>query len=529
MKRTPLLASIALATGSSLAGLTLVAAPVAAQTPPIPIDPTAALEVFGIDLTGFQLVKLDTASLSTPSTPRSITGLQSGETIKGIDVRPTTGQLFALGSTSRLYTLNPATAAATAVGGPFTPQLVGSDFGFDFNPVVDRIRVVSNTGQNLRLNPVTGAATNDAPINGAAAVVIGSAYTNSAGTAASTALYDVSTNGSLYLQDPPNAGTTTLVGPTGLGAIGAGVGFDILKSGASNTGLISALPSPGAAGLFRVNLATGAATRIGDAPALSSLAIAGPSGYCGADFDAEVRCVGGAGGAREAVGGLVESIVDAVQTPSGQGVTQVAFDGGIITSGDAGFFGSAGGLPLAEEVVGLTATPTGLGYWLVGADGGVFSYGDATFFGSVPGVLAPGQELALPVVGIASTATGKGYWMIAEDGGVFAFGDATFFGSVPGVLAPGQQLEEAVIGLARSETGPGYYMVAFDGGVFNFGAPFLGSAGGADLVAPVTDIAAAGPTGGYRLLAADGGIFNYGGASFRGPIPDMDFAVGLAG
>jgi hypothetical protein len=40
-------------------------------------------------------------------------------------------------------------------------------FGFDFNPAADRIRVVSNTGQNLRLHPDTGAVVDgDAAVDG---------------------------------------------------------------------------------------------------------------------------------------------------------------------------------------------------------------------------------------------------------------------------------------------------------------------------------------------------------------------------
>ena len=35
-------------------------------------------------------------------------------------------------------------------------MLAGSDFGFDFNPTVDRIRLISDADQNLRLNPMTG-------------------------------------------------------------------------------------------------------------------------------------------------------------------------------------------------------------------------------------------------------------------------------------------------------------------------------------------------------------------------------------
>src|SRR3954466_14115722 len=51
-----------------------------------------------------------------------ITGLQAGDSIVGIDVRPATQGLYGVGSSSRLYTLNPLTGAATQVGaaGAFT-------------------------------------------------------------------------------------------------------------------------------------------------------------------------------------------------------------------------------------------------------------------------------------------------------------------------------------------------------------------------------------------------------------------------
>ena len=87
----------------------------------------------------------------------NITGLQPGETLLGIDYRVAKDQLYALGSSGRLYIVNEDTAAATVVGMPFAVKLEGTQFGFDFNPTVDRIRVVSNTGQNLRLHPDTGA------------------------------------------------------------------------------------------------------------------------------------------------------------------------------------------------------------------------------------------------------------------------------------------------------------------------------------------------------------------------------------
>ena len=93
----------------------------------------------------------------------NITGLQAGESLLGIDYRVAKDQLYGLGSSGRLYIINEDTAAATAVGVPFAVKLDGTQFGFDFNPTVDRIRVVSNTGQNLRLHPDTGAVVDSNP------------------------------------------------------------------------------------------------------------------------------------------------------------------------------------------------------------------------------------------------------------------------------------------------------------------------------------------------------------------------------
>src|SRR5262245_46980167 len=101
-----------------------------------------------------------------------ITNLAPAEVIVGIDVRPANNQLYALGSTSQLYIINYFNGVATRVGAPFTPALAGTDFGFDFNPTVDRIRVVSNSGQNLRLHPDTGGV---AAIDGALAFAPGDA------------------------------------------------------------------------------------------------------------------------------------------------------------------------------------------------------------------------------------------------------------------------------------------------------------------------------------------------------------------
>ncbi|HUC04342.1 MAG TPA: hypothetical protein VL961_03025, partial [Acidimicrobiales bacterium] len=69
-------------------------------------------------------------------------------------------------------------------------------------------------------------------------------------------------------------------------------------------------------------------------------------------------------------------------------------------------------------------TPDGGGYWLVASDGGIFTFGDAGYYGSTGGI-----TLNKPIVGMASTPDGGGYWLVASDGGIFTFGDAQFAGS----------------------------------------------------------------------------------------------------
>lgn len=85
------------------------------------------------------------------------------------------------------------------------------------------------------------------------------------------------------------------------------------------------------------------------------------------------------------------------------------------------------GIPtIAATITSVAPTPDGRGIWEVGADGGVITVGDAGFYGSVPGEhISP----VAPPDGIASTPDGGGYWLVARDGGVFSFGDAGFYGS----------------------------------------------------------------------------------------------------
>ncbi|QDK82747.1 DUF4394 domain-containing protein [Spirosoma sp. KCTC 42546] len=224
----------------------------------IPTNPVA----YAIDSNNSLLI-FNPVSL-TGLTLKTITGLQPGETILGIDSRPVNGQLFVLGSTSRLYTVavtNTNVWSLVQVGSAGAFTLSGTDFGFDFNPTVDRIRVVSNTGQNLRLNPDNGAlAATDGNLNPGTPNVTAAAYTNNFAGALTTTLYDIDIRpGSAVLlqQNPPNNGTLVSVGPLGVEVESAN-GFDI--GGATGTAYALLRTGGNSTKVYTINLATGAAT-----------------------------------------------------------------------------------------------------------------------------------------------------------------------------------------------------------------------------------------------------------------------------
>lgn len=200
----------------------------------------------------------------------SISGLQQNERILGIDFRPATGQLYALGSFSNLYTLDMMSGAATSVGGGFANTLNGSSFGFDFNPTIDRIRVVSDADQNLVLNPINGQSTQAIDLfygpgdanEGADPNVAASAYTNSFPGATTTQLYGIDTGLDILVTQANSAGTLGTVGSLGVD-LNDVLGFEI--SGATGVAY-AAVEEVGLARstFWQIDLQTGLATQIGE-------------------------------------------------------------------------------------------------------------------------------------------------------------------------------------------------------------------------------------------------------------------------
>lgn len=218
---------------------------------------------------------LRTVSVNDPSangTTVPLIGLAAGDDLVGIDVRPSNGEVLAVGTSGRLYVVDPRTGVASARGNAISPALSGTALGVDVNPQADRLRVVSNNGQNLRINPDTGDTITDGrldypagdPNDLATPAVAGAAYTNNVAGATTTTLFDVDTaTDALVRQDPPNDGVLRTVGTLGVSlAATSTVGIDIAGLGGN---AFAALQPEAAAGpsLYRVDLTTGQARLLG--------------------------------------------------------------------------------------------------------------------------------------------------------------------------------------------------------------------------------------------------------------------------
>ena len=206
----------------------------------------------------------------------TVYGLDQDVSLIGIDYRPANNTLYGVGNAGGVYTIDANTAQATLVSRLNQP-LTGTNFGVDFNPAVDRLRIVSaETGQNLRVNVDDGTTNVDGTLNipgatpvnpalGASAV----AYTNNdADPNTVTTLFDIdTTNDNVVIQAPANAGSLSPTGKLGVDAASP-VGFDIYSSlgYGTTTGLrpLATFAGPdGKTNLYRVDLLAGRVSQVG--------------------------------------------------------------------------------------------------------------------------------------------------------------------------------------------------------------------------------------------------------------------------
>jgi hypothetical protein len=272
----------------------------------IALQQPAATPLVALSADGTQLSRFLSTSPGTVGTA-PVSGVTAGETLVGIDYRPQTGQLYSFGvnaaaDNGTVYVLDPQTGVASpvgtaggiafvdATGAVVDLPPVSAGYGFDFNPTVDRIRIVTGTGLNFRLNQLLGlpvdsnaavAGNNpDGAINGQPAGSTGvtaAAYTNSFGQPGGgvTTQYVIdATSNTLFIQNPPNAGTLTVPQPITLNGTALDFvesnGFDIppnvrvTAAAAQATGSgFAALTVGTATRLYSIDLSNGRATDLG--------------------------------------------------------------------------------------------------------------------------------------------------------------------------------------------------------------------------------------------------------------------------
>jgi hypothetical protein len=272
---------------------------VAAVAALFPASAVAAPGTVAVALTGNSLITLDPANPGAAGAPVAVTGLTAGDSLVAIDFRPQNGFLYGLGRNSgagtvQLYAISYRTGVAAALGSPGTfvasdgvtpAPVAGTNFGFDFNPAVDRVRVVNDAGQNFRINPNNGALVDgdlfspglnmDGSIGGATTSVDAAAYTNNQPNATTTTLYTLGAlNHQLFIQNPPNVGTQTTplsvtVGGTpasfsGVNGFDIAPGVDAASSNTAATGVgYAALTIGGITSMYTIDLTSGAATSVG--------------------------------------------------------------------------------------------------------------------------------------------------------------------------------------------------------------------------------------------------------------------------
>jgi MYXO-CTERM domain-containing protein len=217
------------------------------------------------------LVSWDSSDSSDLLGGVAVSGLMQNEQIRGIDFRPATGQLYAVGSFNNLYTVDTTSGQATLVGGgSFAPGASGASFGFDFNPTIDRIRYVSDANQNLVLNPNDGTATevtslfyDGGDVNaGMDPNVVGSAYTNSFMGSTSTQLYGIDSALDILVTQANSAGTLMTVGSLGVD-VNDTLSFDI--SGLTGIAYATVQSDDLSRSTFwMIDLSTGDATMLGE-------------------------------------------------------------------------------------------------------------------------------------------------------------------------------------------------------------------------------------------------------------------------
>jgi hypothetical protein len=240
-----------------------------------------SLRAFGISGDGTLMVTFTTDRPDVLNWVQVITGLSGDTALVGIDFRVQNGLLYGVGNKGGIYTIKTPPATKDVVVTKVSQlqyALTGSQFGVDFNPAADRLRVISDNGQNLRHNLGDHTTIQDVnlttpPVEGTTKGVTAAAYTNNdLNGATATTLFDINTNSDqVVIQSPANNGTLAPTGSLGLDAqLKAGMDiYSTLSGGRTvDNAAFASLTPYGATNpsLYSVNLFTGEAAVIKQFP-----------------------------------------------------------------------------------------------------------------------------------------------------------------------------------------------------------------------------------------------------------------------
>ncbi|WP_086663292.1 DUF4394 domain-containing protein [Lentzea kentuckyensis] len=248
----------------------------------------AGLRAFGISADGTLMATFTTDKPQVLDWVRQIQGFSGDTAAIGLDFRVQDGLMYLVGNYGGVYKVklptNPPYDPVVTKVSQLTIALYGTNFGVDFNPAADRLRIVSDNGQNLRhdLNTNTTVAdtTLTTPPAGTTKGVTAAAYTNNdLNPDTATTLFDIGTmTDQVLIQSPANNGTLAPTGSLTVDAA-ANAGFDIFSNlsggkAVSVAGFATLVAPDGSASLYSVNLLNGTATGIGKFPlSITDLAI----------------------------------------------------------------------------------------------------------------------------------------------------------------------------------------------------------------------------------------------------------------
>jgi hypothetical protein len=237
--------------------------PVPSPTPETPgPGPVSGLEgraIFALTCVN-QLVLFGSGNPEQLQRQVQITGMSAGAAMVGIDFRG--GDLYGVGTDSRVYTVDTLTGAATAVGGPFAPALTGEHFGMAYDAAHDLLHVASvESNQSLEINPATGALGTARPDLAFAA---GDAHDGDNPALAAEAydgavLYGIEANENALVKTSPETGAMTTVADLPFNVYLCS-GLDVDTDGTA----YAALGTDSGSELYTIDLASGATTLLGD-------------------------------------------------------------------------------------------------------------------------------------------------------------------------------------------------------------------------------------------------------------------------